>query len=258
MNALTIILIIATILMTIPVWYKLFITKNDAKKAAELNDKQYWELKYRIQSLVTVFSILIAVFVVLGLDTISSIEKTVIAAMQPKVDSINVKYLQTKDSLNIMQKLIQGSYKDIETKITGYSTNLERINNYSKNVSGLFSKTTQSMTSIEQRIQSLNSKNILKKEIYIVNDESIAFVNPDSLIRTSNDSPLKKIFFKGLKTTSEDYLPEFKKTPVVLAFSNDGSTYRIKEVTRQYVIVSLDTHTGGVKKVQPILYINEQ
>lgn len=220
--------------------------KND-----QLNDKNYWELKYKMQYMVTVFSVILAIIAFIGYNTVDNVKDSVRKEFQEELDSTKTTLLQIKEQ-------IQDSKSDFETRVANTDS---MLNHYRDMLLGLSNRTDVVKKSIsvsdnelsrfKQKISEINSKNIIQQNIYIVDNIEYKVVD------INEQDPTKQIVFSGLSTISGDKLPLFKKPPFILVVSNDGSAYTVRNVTTSSFDLICYTYQGDRDVLRITLFITE-
>lgn len=152
--------------------------------ANNIQDSKYYELKYHIQLLVGIFTVLVTICTTVVYSSISA----------AKVEIKNQLTLEA-DSARERIRRIEPQLKKAENTIEAYNQ-----------LVGQFK-------SLENNIRSINSKNILKQSYYIV---------PGVVFKL--DNPAKEDYqvfeFKNLRTNTGDRLPEFKNPPMIIPVPN--------------------------------------
>lgn len=201
------------------------LSKSRAHKDSQLNDSKYFELKYKYEFLVSIFTLIIGVVSFIGYNSFETLKDDLTTYFKMKTDS-------TMNSIKIQQKSIDKLRGEIEVQTQKvFSTNdlIDIINKEQKNISNQISFDKRSSLEIQsklnivkEKLAAIQNKNILKQEIFIVED----------LQYPLNGEWIPKIYyFKNLRSINNDSLPAFKKSPIVIPFSNDGFSYIVSQVT---------------------------
>ncbi|MBA6156750.1 hypothetical protein H3Z83_09510 [Tenacibaculum sp. S7007] len=169
--------------------------KNSSKKDKQLNDAKYYELKYKSEFIVAVFSIIVAVAGLLGYNTLNSAKDEIKFDLLKKTKSIDSiiniteKRIKLKDSLLHNIELKQNI---INSKIP---VNEEKVNaqNYQ-------------IYQIQKVISDLNKNNKIKQSFYLVRDLSLEI----------NKDYYNTYRFEDLKTNIGDRLPKFVNKPFII------------------------------------------
>jgi len=196
MTAIIVILLLA--LLSVSIWN--FKTLNDIKKLGKENrtlspDAKYFELKYNIQFLVGLSTILIAVLGVLGYRSLDDVKS------------------QLSDNLATISTTIEekeNTTKELDFKITKIAESANAIDLAFNQVKVL-----------ESKVKEINSKNILTQNYYIVSPLKIELTMGVEKI----------IYFKDLMTNTGDRLPVFKFPPLVFGTLNSNTSFMIYSIT---------------------------
>lgn len=224
------------------------LSRDRRKQDYQLNDSKYFELKYKYEFLVAVFSLVITVVTFLGYSSYQSLRENVKADFEAKLKTTTDKIDIQKDSLNsLATELNNQSSKAIQTKdLIGFLEQQQRQlkEKINKNKQSVFDYEV-SIKELNRQITTLQNKNIIKQELYIVKD----------LIYPSSDNWQAEYFeFKKMKTVDNQLLPEFKEPPIIIPFSNNGIIYTVSEVTSKSFYIAATGNggrTGELPKVYP-------
>ena len=199
----------------------------------QLNDSKYFELKYKQEFLLAVFSIVIGVLIFVGYDSYKSLKENLQSNIEREIQPTTEKIRSINDSIGDQQNRITTLTTDIASK----STSLEQLNklvaNLNKEQATLKSKIATSkenvsdyqtsILDITRRISEIKNKNIIKQELYLIKD--IEYTYPLDYWE------YKSFEFKDMQTVNGEKLPVFKDPPIIIPFSNDGLSYATKDIT---------------------------
>ena len=198
---LTIIIIILILsLLIFNIWN--LITLNQIRKIkvmgqSELSDGKYYELKYKIDFLVAVVSIVIGVVGFLGYNSLSDI----------------------KTNLSKRIAFIDSSFANIDTNILKKDSIANSLNNRINDINDILTNSDfkvknykSKIDSIQRKIDEINNKNIIKQNYYISETLVLTESKRDTII-----------YFDKLKSNVNDKLPVFKKPPILIPVTTNGA-----------------------------------
>jgi hypothetical protein len=195
----------------------------------QLNDAKYFELKSKHEFTIATISIITTAVVFLGYNSIQGIQNDLKADYQKKVDSTDAKLTIAENKINAMAGGIDDKFKQVDTSMNGYKNLLRYFELQQENLNQEAGKVKTELTFAQEKINQINRKNILKQNMYIV--ENIQY-NLEVIEDTLENNNWQIVYFKDLKTIMGDRLPEFKKRPFIIsALSNEGSEVSIKNIT---------------------------
>jgi len=217
--------------------------KND-----DLNDKKYWELKYKQEYMVTVFAVVIGIITWLGYHSISEIKKEIKTELMSQLDSTK----KDLDRIENRQKTVDNRLSYSDSIVSVAQNAILGLANREKYLNGSLSLRSSDLDKLKDRISEINSKNIIQQGIYIV----------DNLEYTFNEYwEYKKYYFKDLISNTGQRLPRFKNPPFILPVSNEGFTFSIQEVnTDSFELIpsnSSSQKANDAKKLKATLFITE-
>jgi hypothetical protein len=188
-----------------------FKTLHDMKKLTQKNeistaDSRYYELKYNIQFLVGMSTILIAIVGSLGYSSFKNVESQISESAKKSIEPLMIKVDSISNHLIIKTEVIKG----LDSSINSISKSAEKIESAINKVQLL-----------ETKINKINSRNILKQNYYIIPSIEIDLSKPG----------VKTIFYKNLVTNNGDRLPTFKSPPLVFGTQDLNSAFMIFNVT---------------------------
>jgi hypothetical protein len=176
-----VIICLLVIFISVTVWN--LVTLDSIKKmsianANNIQDAKYYELKFNIQFLLAIFTIIITVFSTIGYTSLT------VAKEEIKRDLI-----RAADSAKLRIERIEPQLSEAENTIVKYKALVTQLN------------------FLQNNIKDINSKNILKQSYYIVSTIKFTVSGPEEY---------RKINFKDLKTNLGDRLPEFTTPPIII------------------------------------------
>ena len=200
------------------------IYKEGGEENSTLTDEKYFELKYNINLLKSISAILIFVVGFLGYTSYEKFKSEF-------SENLNEATKEQRDNLN---KVTIEQRKELDD-LTG---NIELIKTNLKEIDLLRNRLEQNITEYDSRMTILNSKaskinNTLKYNPRIFVVKELRY--PLTTIQSSNDEV--KVYFKDLKTSFNEKLPQFKKAPLVNVEGHRLDLH-ILEVTKDYFKVA--------------------
>ncbi|OFX50570.1 MAG: hypothetical protein A2X13_12280 [Bacteroidetes bacterium GWC2_33_15] len=171
--------------------------KNDSNKSdKELNDSKYYELKYKTEYFVAVFSVIVALAGLLGYNSLQSAKDEIKMDLLQKTKSLDSALVQTDNRIKSKDSILKIVEKKHDLLIKAIPVNERKIDflNYQ-------------ITSLEKMINDLNSKNKIRQSFYIV--KSLGLKNTDSVTSM-------KFSYADLTTNIGDKLPKFDKPPFIV------------------------------------------
>ncbi len=164
MGASTIIFLFLIVLIGFNIWNGVTLHRllKRPLKNDQLNDKNYWELKYKMQYMVTAFSVLLAIVAYLGYNTIDNVKESVEKDFQSKLDS-------TKSAMHLIDSQMRNSKESFDAKIADTDSVLNSYQNMLLGLSGRTEAVRKSiavsdkdLNDFKSRIAEINSKNIIQ------------------------------------------------------------------------------------------------
>ena len=207
---LTIGVIILFALLVVSAWngYTLLQIKKMNKEGEKTSaDERYYELKFKIQFLVAMFTFLAAIAGLYGYNTLEDVKQKLTTELNDSIDSLKQRLRATTTNLNSKDSIV----KNLENDLGTLSENVPRLK-----------KGFGQIEFLERKIQTINGKNILKQNYYIVT----------SLSFTTNDlSKPAKIYFKDLTTNLGDKLPSFTRPPLIITVPDESIPVEVFDIT---------------------------
>ena len=224
--------VIALVGFTVWNWYNLNHLRNVSAPIANLNDRNYWELYYKIQFQTTAFVVAIALISFFGYTTIKDAKSDVRSEMQSALKSQNDSIAQNKHQ-----------FDQLSSKYTALSEAYPALANMANNTKNSFGE-------LQNEFKKLSEKDILKQPIYIVN---ISYTRTDQNLETNWSEQIGGFEFPFAKmmTVNNEKLPEFKSPPTVLVFASpdeDNNQMTPQAELRAVTNTSAYIYLGGLGK----------
>lgn len=223
--------------------------KKPLRKDSELNDKKYWELKYKQEYMVAVFAVVVGVITWLGYHSISDIKQDVRAELASKLDSTK----KAIDSIEKRQSSVDSRLRNSDSILSSAQNIILGLTDRERYLNGSLNLRNLDLAALKTRISEINEKNILQQNIYIVDNVEYTF---------SENWEYKKYYYRDLLTNTGQRLPNFKKPPFILPVSNEGFTFSIQEVTTESFELIPSNNTspkyGNLKNIKATLFITEK
>jgi hypothetical protein len=209
---------IAITILVFLIWNIILGNKLSKKidKKEEISDSKYWELKFKTQYMISTFAVLIALAAYLGYNSIDKIKQETKNYLVPGQDSIK----KMSDSIKFILDKINEYKLEVATLKENGEAAYKNLNAFQNKTIDLNSQ----ISSIKNLIDTLNSKNKVKQNFYVV----------DSLFQMTTASTGKKYYYNELKTSLGDILPRFKRPPVVVPLSRSGCEITIDAKNSDY------------------------
>jgi hypothetical protein len=189
----------------------------------KLKDERYFELKYKIEYIITVALFLLGVTTIGGYNIWNS-SQSEIQELNDSISSIQNKYTQINDAyINAIRKesLFTNAIRDNDSIHKAKVLDLE--NRYSA-LNSLYS--------------SLNHDAVKKSSIYVVKD----------LIYKDANCQEQKYYFKNLISSENHPLPLFYRPPYILSlFGDHSSVISLRKITKDYFTISICQYQGEVQ-----------
>lgn len=219
----TLILVLIFAVVIIGVWNVHEIRQLSQKplRINEINDKHYWELKYKLQYLLAVFTLITAIAAYFGITTLSDVEEKIKAEFKPTIDSLRNSSEGLRADFDRLNKSAEARSTDLkvaEKAIRGLGAQNETLNR-------ALQLSRSSLTHLKDNIELLNNNNKNRVITYIVESVEIGDM------KQNGDWP--KIYFKDLRQPNGDPLPLFSSKPIVFVASMDGTDASIRNVTSE-------------------------
>jgi hypothetical protein len=245
-------LIIGIALIILMIWNLISIKelKMQGKRDRRLDDPRYFELKYKQEFFIATVSLVATVLVIFGYNSLQNVEDALKKEFENKTeflsertdsimqnfdDSLNSKISGTNLKLDTIStsssELLSETSSQLlkaQRSISGYSQRLLELSFQQKEVDNQFKV-------VQNRINEVNSKNILKLTFYMV--DSLLFDTRIMDTARNEEGYFMQYYFKDMRNIYGDKLPKFTKPPfIVTSVENTPMglpTGTIKEITTE-------------------------
>lgn len=232
----SLLLVIEILTLGIAIWQVrlLWLTWKKINSNVSVTDNEkYFELKYHLQYITTIFPIALAILGIFGYNKIedlpTKIKADITTKIQPTLDSLK----KSRDSLEFQYNQLSPYVKQLQDLALNTDTTLTKTSKGAKDLS-------IQVALLQLQINSINSKDIIKQPIYIVRD---------LIYRTGNfELTWATYYYKNMKTISGESLPSFTKPPLIYTYSDRGIQMEVCNVTTESFKVSMSpmtTDTSG-------------
>ncbi len=241
MTPLLIALIVAVIVLNIWNAFNAYEMRKRPLLNNEINDKKYWELKYKMQFMLTVFTVIVFAATFLGITTLSNVKSDVRKEFQTSLDSLSGKIDTVKNKL--------AYYTDEATyqfeRMDSIGRILQLLGIKQKEVSTFISGTYKSANELDGRVKELMKNDQIRQNMYIVDNVQYKMPNDYAMYQ--------KVYFKDLKTVNGNSLPNFIKPPYVIGLSSEGSDLLLANVTNDSLELIISTYMGERDPKKPFI-----
>ncbi len=209
MKTWTIIIALIGIILSVFTIWAIVTFKNNKQKESEAT---YYELKYKIQFLVAMFISFSGIAALLGYNSYEDAVDRIENSLKERIDNeLGERLTRTELRIESVDSLIATaelaiSERDSTIKILKYQSNsIQKI-----------------ASTIEQKINAINQKNILRQNYYVVSDLPL----PESY-------SWREYPFSDLITTTGQKLPTFESTPLVLLVPDNYLLMEVMNTTKE-------------------------
>jgi hypothetical protein len=212
------------------------IYKLGKKGEAFIPDERYFELKYNINLLKGLATILIFVVGFLGYGSYNDLSKKVGSDINEIVDA-------QKDSISNLNKEIES----FRSSIVAFKKSIDGVVSQKDNVTKELASYQREFSKTKKKLESLDKAISQNTKLYIVESLEFPFNIED---RNTKDC---KFYFKEMKTITGIKLPEFEELPSVKV---EGSRINltVTNLTRDYIELSHSNFWGDGKDNYPDHY----
>lgn len=215
MSLLVVILLILAILLIISIVWNFF-TWSSIKKSLSSNlpltDTRYFELKSRNDFMTAAFTFITGTIVFLGYNSLDNIQLNL---KKDITDSLNTPLKAITD----LSKKVEDAKNDIERiqKANKFIDEFSKKNVYTQSeLQEKYDKLKVNSSNLEQKLQAIGQKDLLKQQIYIVAGLDFTLQHWHEGLNPT------KYFYKDMKSVSGESLPTFNKPPIVFPITNDN------------------------------------
>ncbi|MBN2790552.1 MAG: hypothetical protein JXR69_10220 [Candidatus Delongbacteria bacterium] len=186
---------------------------KDKNVTSDLHIDKYHELKWRINTLLTVATVIGIILGYTGFDIQKKLTET---------------FLDYDNKIAKLDSLIESSQKKLSS-INSISLNLE--SKYSK-LSEIPKKIENDIQNVKTDIKKVQDENLRRSQIYVVTSIPITI--------GKKDNEEQKIYYKDLNTNTNNKLPSFNKPPIIQILINEKETENISIIknTVDYFIIT--------------------
>ncbi len=208
--------------------FKKILSNNENRLA----DDKYFELKYKIEFLIAAFSGIVIVVGYLGYGSLDNAENELKKNMQDSLKVFEISLKEKQDSIEKIGSqlnnfnLIQSVFFKEQSKFS--KTQFDLRTDLSKQENRI-STGKNEIDSLDKKIKTINSKNILNQNFYLIDNVKFNMAEEDKVDLTNT------FYFKDLSTSLGDKLPEFKKPPIVFVAASINVRFIVTEITTEYV-----------------------
>lgn len=192
-----------------------------SRNSTQLNDSKYFELKTQLQFVTSVFPIILSILLYAGYNQLESlpakIKQDISAKLTPQIDSLR----DSTKTLKMEQQKIVEQYAYLEIFYLTLKGKGTSISQSLGNSSAALNILEQRLNLLQSQTDNISNKDIVNQPIYVVPNLSFDMKGSD----------VQYFKFHDYKTISGNNLPEFKKPPLIISFSNYGANILICGVT---------------------------
>lgn len=174
----------------------------------------YFQLKLRVQFITAIVSVVVTIVVFFGFNAQKKVEESIKEGVTQEFG----KY----DSL----------YKKYDLQVTALSVYISDMQNQSNTVSKDVGTAANRISELQKQLKAIKEKKFLNKEIAIIQNLPISYVDLDKSANTDYKDKVI-IYFKDQTTIEGEKLPPFKNIPV-LNFTTRNGGLQIVKVTNEY------------------------
>lgn len=216
-------------ILSLSIWNIILIykIKTSAKGKNKIKNKElFFDLKYRIQLITTVFSIIIAAIAFFGYSSFDKIRSDIDNQISERFD----RHKELYEKLQISKDSLILEYQTINDSLCTLKNNNRELNND-------FENNKKQLNAIQSKLNRISEKEILTSNIYVIKNLTYKIEKNSSEYRNLETT----LYFRNLKTISGNNLPTFKTPPSINIIPIDGSDLESMEITTDYFRI----HCGG-------------
>ncbi len=200
-----------------------------SKKKSQLNDAKYYELKYKTDFLIALFTIIVTVAGFLGYETIESAKKEIKNEFFVETSTIDSLLLITKRKVLAQDSILA----KIELK-------QEIINKLIPKNERILTDQNYRIKKLQEVIDKLNNTNKQKRNFYLISN-----------LKTDPDGKDKTFRFSDIMTTQGDRLPIFSSPPSIIAIPTSSIDLDIYDIGINDFKVGVAGWTEWDKEIEP-------
>lgn len=208
-------------LLTLAVWnFLIFHRLKSVTGVNKIEEPRYWELKYRMDYLVAVAAMGVAVLAFYGYQSFQSAKEAVKTEINADLQTI-------REDVSKTENIVRGLKSFSDSIRDNVSTSGVKMNEQ-------ISHNQVALKKLEQKIGEINSRNIVQQEFYVV--RSLKLSADHEKVPGSN-----KVYYKDLITDKGDKLPEFSNPPLVIPITQSTTEINIFNIKTD----SFEAYWGG-------------
>jgi len=263
MTVTSILVIILIVFIAFSIWNAINLRsiKNRPLRKDELNDKHYWELKYQMQFMTTISAVVVGILTFLGYNSLREVKDSIRTEMAASVDSSRRVMAATLDSSRREMEILEARQHIVDTKLTSSDSVVYRaelairgLTDRESILKNAISMRSGDLEKLKDRIQEINSKNIIQQNIYIVDD--LTWAVPTGV--GADTTLFRRFYFKDLISNTGQKLPKFSKPPFVLPIASEGSLWTTQNVTSESFEINALMTTNPSEKIKFTVFITEK
>ncbi|NQV18513.1 MAG: hypothetical protein HQ534_08220 [Armatimonadetes bacterium] len=204
------------------------IRKLGSKDKSMIPDEKYFDLKYKIQYLISIFSVILFIVGFLGYNSLKNIETKISDKMSASI-------------LDLESRIAHS-----DTIITRNEKSLKEFESEQKKIQDKLDRSNTDVSKLSDIVNELKKKTFLNPKIYICH-----FTFDEKKLGDSNG---EKFYFRDISTIDKNELP-FKKEPSL--FFSATINIEIIEITKEYFKIGMFAYSGNYKIDMLILYKEE-
>jgi len=238
----TILIISVIALIVFNIWNLFSLNKlrtNSNNTEKEMNDSKYYEIKYKVEFLIAFFTVMVALVGFLGYTSYQKIKDEIKSEFDKEVVSIKEKLKNAENEINSKDSL----FNNLVNKTKGVSTDISAFESNIKNQ-------WKNLLLLENKIDVINNKNIIKQNYYIVPEISYKY--------DKNKTGWEEIYFRNLITNLNDKLPTFELPPIVIPISGSNVIIEIIDISQESFYAGFNASYGVIDTVKFSLVIMEK
>lgn len=231
-------IILIAFLLVVGIW-QLITLKTLQKKSTwkeNLNDAKYYELKYHVQMLTSIFPIILFILGLVGYKELKSLPDTI-------HDEVSLSIKPEIDNLSKELEILKKKHEDLISSYNNLASKEQNVRSGLSNSSLSLDMLKGQLDDVQQQASVIGQKDIVKQNIYVVNNLEFRYkkmTEPEIYDYVSYN-------FSNMITISGNRLPKFKKPPIILPINNTGDDYTICSVNSNGFKV---WNSGGVSSFE--------
>lgn len=200
------------------------LSKSKNQSPDKADDSRYFELKYRVEFIVSIFSVVVGVMAFLGYNSITNAKNEIKSGMEKEVSDIKDEFSRVRtnvDTLNALRANLELKYRVISK---GAATSETIIQDH-----------LSRLTLMQKQIDAINSKKIVQQNFIVT--KSLTF-------RQTEKNPDNVVYFKDIQTLTGERLPNFSSPPLVIPVSEGDKVIDVLNVDSNSFQVFYGSSTG--------------